>query len=60
MPFCKSAARPRFESSCLGELSDLHETINERVKGQGGAAELIRGLGDEEGAGGERVGLARR
>lgn len=34
MPFCKSAARPRFESSCQGELSDLPEKINGRAKGQ--------------------------
>lgn len=58
MPFYKSVVHPHFEYSSQGQLSYLNEDINERVKGQWRAVELIRGTGDEVGAGGERVDFA--
>lgn len=45
MPFYKSVVHPYFECSSQGQLSYLKEDINERVKGQQRAVELIRGIG---------------
>lgn len=50
MPFYKSVVQPHFEYSSRGQLSYLNEDVNERVKGQLRAAELIRGLRNEMGA----------
>lgn len=49
-PFYKSVAHPRFEYRSRGRLSYLNEDINERVKGQPRAADLIRSLRNELGA----------
>lgn len=58
MPFYKSVVHPLFEYNIQGWLAYLYENINERVKGQKGAVEMIRGTEDGMHAGGERVGLA--
>lgn len=60
MPSYKSVVHPHFEYSSQGHLSYLNEDINERVKGQWRAVKLIRDIGDEVGAGGDRVDFAGR